>query len=102
MNEKSSSRHAVDRPSNRSFEPRPADLLIVARDRRLLYNTFLQMSADEPDIEVRLDQRRRTGRPVSPEIDRRHRDISTALRTTGWVMIPGSVRTLARGTDAGT
>ena len=97
----SPSRHVFGRLAKRSLAAPPADLLIVGRGRQLLYKTFLQMSVDE-HIEVRMDQRRRPPPPLSPEQERRRRDINMALRTTGWVMIPGSVRTLARGTDAGT
>ena len=72
--------------------PAPIDLLIVARDRPLLYDTFRLMRTGDSDIEIIMDRRQSStaGRRELP--DRRQRAISDALRTTGWALVPGASR----------
>lgn len=72
--------------------PAPVDLLIVARDRPLLYETFRRMRIDDANIEIVIDRRQSAvaGRRELP--DRRDRTISEALRTTGWALVPSALR----------
>ena len=67
------------------------DLLVVGRDRPLLYESFRRLSIGESDIEIIVDRRHRIA-GVGAEPERRRLDISEALRTTGWAVIPGSAR----------
>jgi len=68
------------------------DLLIVAKDRPMLYETFRRMSAGETDIEIRVDRRHRKGQPPAASPERRRLDIGEALRTTGWAVVPATRR----------
>ena len=77
----------------------PPDLLIVARNRPLLFETFSRMRSGDSDIEIVVD--RRQPRPAGQrEPDRRERNVTDALRTTGWAMIPSAFRTQARASPA--
>ena len=75
------------------------DLLIVAKDRPMLYDAFRRMSAGDADIEITVDRRERAGAPPASLPERRRLDISEALKTTGWAVVPARVRRQAR-TDA--
>ena len=75
------------------------DLLIVAKDRPMLYDAFRRMSAGDADIEITVDRRERAGSPPASLPERRRLDISEALKATGWAVVPARVRRQAR-TDA--
>jgi hypothetical protein len=75
------------------------DLLIVAKDRPMLYDAFRRMSAGDADIEITVDRRERAGSPPPSVLERRRLDVSEALKTTGWAVVPGRARRQAR-TDA--
>jgi hypothetical protein len=61
------------------------DLLIIARDRPMLYEAFRRMSTG--DIEIHVDRRHRESQPPASCSERRCLDISEALRTTGWAVV---------------
>jgi hypothetical protein len=75
------------------------DLLIIAKDRPMLYDAFRRMSAGDTDIEIVVDRRNGAARRPASAVDRRGFDISQALKTTGWAVVPSRTRRDAR-TDA--
>jgi hypothetical protein len=68
------------------------DLLIVAKDRPMLYEAFRRMSDAVTDIDIQVDRRHREGQAPSARPDRRRHDIGEALRTTGWAVVPAARR----------
>jgi hypothetical protein len=71
-----------------------ADLLIVARDRPWLYDSLSRLRAPTANVEIRFDQRRGWDRRRTERgrADRRERDITNSLQTTGWALIRGADR----------
>jgi hypothetical protein len=76
------------------------DLLIIA-DPGADFFDVIRQSGSQGTIEVRLDRRRgqRRGSGESPlgeerrRSDRRMRDVTAALQTVGWAIVPASERT---------
>jgi hypothetical protein len=70
-------------------------IYVVARDRQDLYDLLLQEFADEPEVQVVVDQRRterrQENRPADLDrrlVDRRaRRDADYDLRSLGWILI---------------
>ena len=75
------------------------DLLIVAKDRPMLYDAFRRMSVGDADIEIVVDRRNGATRAPASAVDRRGLNIYDALKTTGWAVVPSRARRNAR-TDA--
>ena len=74
------------------------DLIVVARDRPMLYEAFRRMSTGNLDVEIYVDRRHRESQ-ASSGAERRRLDIGAALRTTGWKLVPAETRRPARSTD---
>lgn len=75
------------------------DLLIIAKDRPMLYEAFRRMSAGEKDFEIQVDRREGAGSPPPSLPERRRLDIAPALKDTGWAVVPARARRQTR-TDA--
>lgn len=73
-------------PQN-EHHPVSVDILIVARDRPMLYDAFRRMSGRDEDLEIHVDRRQRPGSPKPSLPERRRVDISDALTTTGWAVV---------------
>ena len=77
-----------------------ADLVIISPDRAVFRDMLDRFDDPDEHVEIRLDRRRgeRRGDPASSMnrerrgSDRRTFDVSEALRTAGWVVIPATQR----------